>query len=85
MKKTRMTPKCVDVSDYIVADPEILGGDPVFRGTRVPIASLFEHLASDGLLNEFLKNYPTVTRATAVAVLVGAQELAARNANKPTA
>jgi uncharacterized protein (DUF433 family) len=64
------------VSEAIVADPEILGGEPVFRGTRVPVASLFEHLESDCSLDEFLENFPTVSRAAAVAVLMGAQELA---------
>lgn len=38
--------KHVELRDYIVTDAEILGGDPVFRGTRVPVASLFEHLES---------------------------------------
>jgi uncharacterized protein (DUF433 family) len=59
----------------IVADPEILGGEPVFRGTRVPVASLFEHLESDCSLDEFLENFPTVPRTVAVAVLMSAQEL----------
>jgi len=63
------------LNDHIVADPEILGGEPVFRGTRVPVASLFEHLESDCSLDEFLENFPTVTRAAAVAVLIGAQKL----------
>jgi uncharacterized protein (DUF433 family) len=64
------------LNEAIVADPKILGGEPVFRGTRVPVASLFEHLESDGSLDEFLENFPTATRAAAVAVLMGAQELA---------
>ena len=63
------------LSEAIVADPEILGGEPVFRGTRVPVASLFEHLESDCSLDEFLENFPTVSRSAAVAVLIGAQEL----------
>jgi uncharacterized protein (DUF433 family) len=64
------------LSEAIMAGPEILGGEPVFRGTRVPVASLFEHLESDGSLDKFLENFPTVTCAAAVAVLMGAQELA---------
>ena len=68
-------PNHVALGNYIVADPEILGGEPVFRGTRVPVASLFEHLESDCSLDEFLENFPTVTRDAAVAVLMGAQEL----------
>ena len=39
--------KHIELSDYIVTDPDILGGEPVFRGTRVPVVSLFEHLESD--------------------------------------
>ena len=58
-----------------MADPEILGGEPVFRGTRVPVASLFEHLESDCPLDEFLENFPSVSREAAVAVIMGAWEL----------
>ena len=67
--------KHVDLNDYIVTDLEILGGEPVFRGTRVPVVSLFEHLESDCPLDEFLENFPSVSREAAVAVLMGAQEL----------
>ena len=70
------------LSDCIVADPEIRGGEPVFRGTRVPVASLFEHLESDCSLDEFLENFPTVTRAAAVAVLMGAQALTLEKARR---
>jgi len=70
------------LSEAIVADPEILGGQPVFRGTRVPVASLFEHLESDCSLDEFLENFPTVTRAAAAAVLIGAQELTLEKARR---
>jgi uncharacterized protein (DUF433 family) len=65
----------VNLSELMVTDPEILGGEPVFRGTRVPVASLFEHLESDCSLDEFLENFPSVHRSAAIAVLVGAQEL----------
>jgi uncharacterized protein (DUF433 family) len=70
------------LSDYIVTDRDILGGEPVFRGTRVPVASLFEHLESDCSLDEFLENFPTVTRDAAVAVLMGAQELTLEKARR---
>jgi len=66
----------------IVANPEILGGERVFCGTRVPVASLFEHLESDGSLDEFLENFPTVTRTAAVSVLMGAQELTLKKAHE---
>jgi uncharacterized protein (DUF433 family) len=74
--------KHVELNDYIVADPEILGGDPVFRGTRVPVASLFEHLESDCPLEEFLENFPSVNRETAVAVIMAAQELTLERARR---
>jgi uncharacterized protein (DUF433 family) len=67
--------KPVELSNYIVADRDILGGEPVFRGTRVPVASLFEHLESGCTLDEFLECFPSVSREVAVAVLMGAQEL----------
>lgn len=67
--------KHVSLSDHIVTDREILGGEPVFRGTRVPVVSLFEHLEGDCPLDEFLECFPSVSREAAVAVLMGAQEL----------
>jgi uncharacterized protein (DUF433 family) len=51
------------------SDPEILGGAPVFVGTRVPVASLFEWLEEGESLNEWLDNFPGVRREHAVAVL----------------
>ncbi len=50
-------------------DPEILGGTPVFAGTRVPVRILFEHLEAGDSLNDFLDNFPTVTRDKATALL----------------
>jgi uncharacterized protein (DUF433 family) len=82
MNTTANQTKHAALSDYIVTDREILGGEPVFRGTRVPVASLFEHLESDCSLDEFLENFPTVTRAAAVAVLMGAQELTLEEARR---
>jgi uncharacterized protein (DUF433 family) len=53
----------------IVRDPDILGGRPVFRGTRVPVNVLFDNLA-DGLpLNEILETYPTLDREDVVSAL----------------
>ncbi|MGA2278673.1 MAG: DUF433 domain-containing protein [Verrucomicrobiota bacterium] len=82
MKTTVNQTKHAALSDYIVTDREILGGEPVFRGTRVPVASLFEHLESDCSLDEFLENFPTVTRDAAVAVLMGAQKLTLEKARR---
>jgi len=58
--------------DTIVSDPDILGGTPVFRGTRVPVATLFEHLESGCSLDEFLDWFPTVKREAAVELLMEA-------------
>ena len=53
----------------VVSDPGILGGKPVFRGTRLPVQSLFDYLA-DGLSPDyFLETFPSVTREQAAAVL----------------
>lgn len=49
-------------SDLITVDPEILGGTPVFKGTRVPVKSLFEYLQNDYSLEEFIECFPSVTR-----------------------
>jgi uncharacterized protein (DUF433 family) len=82
MKTTGKAAKHIALSEYILIDPEILGGDPVFRGTRVPVSSLFEHLESGCPLDEFLENFPSVTHGAAIAVLEGAQELALEKAGR---
>lgn len=53
----------------IVRDPELLGGTPVFAGTRVPIQTLLDYLEAGHPLDEFLDDYPTVRHAQAVALL----------------
>jgi uncharacterized protein (DUF433 family) len=50
-------------------DPEVLGGEPVFKGTRVPIDTLFALLEKGISLDEFLSDFPTVTSDHAIAVL----------------
>jgi uncharacterized protein (DUF433 family) len=50
-------------------DPEIMSGTPVFDGTRVPVDALMNNLAAGVSLDEFLENFPTVTREQAQAVL----------------
>ena len=50
-------------------DPEILGGTPVFMGTRVPVSAIFDYLEAGDSLDEFLDDFPSVTRAQAVALL----------------
>ncbi|MCU0367851.1 MAG: DUF433 domain-containing protein [Cyclobacteriaceae bacterium] len=57
------------IKDYITIDKEILSGNPVFKGTRVPIQSLFDHLEKGITIDEFLNDFPTVQRNQAVAVI----------------
>jgi uncharacterized protein (DUF433 family) len=59
----------------IVKDPGILGGTPVFCGTRVPFQALLDYLEGGQTLDEFLGDFPTVTRESAVAVLELAKSL----------
>jgi uncharacterized protein (DUF433 family) len=61
-------------SDVIVKDPEILGGTPVFRGTRVPFKSLLDYLEGGHTLDEFLRQFPTVTREMAIQALEEAKD-----------
>jgi len=58
-----MTEKLID------SNPDVLGGTPVFSGTRVPLRILMEHLEAGDRLDDFLDDYPTVTREQAVGVL----------------
>ncbi len=62
-------------ANIIVKDPEILGGTPVFRGTRVPFQALLDYLEGGQTLAEFLEDFPTVTREHAVAALEPAKTL----------
>jgi uncharacterized protein (DUF433 family) len=59
----------------IVSNPEILGGTPVFRGTRVPFKNLLDYLEGGHTLDEFLDHFPSVTREAAIAALERAKEL----------
>lgn len=53
----------------ISVDPETMGGTPVFTGTRVPVKTLFDYMEGGDDLNEFLDDYPTVSREAAINVL----------------
>jgi len=55
--------------DVIERSPEILGGRPVFRGTRVPVQTLLDYLEADERVDDFLADFPTVSRNQAIAVL----------------
>jgi len=59
----------------IVKDPQILGGEPVFRNTRVPFQALIDYLEGGQSLDEFLSDFPTVTRDAAIASLEEAKSL----------
>jgi uncharacterized protein (DUF433 family) len=69
------------MSSPLVSDPEILGGTPVFAGTRVPVRLLFENLADGVSLTEILEAYPTLKREQAVEVLRQADSLIERSAS----
>lgn len=59
----------VNTSDLITVDSEVLGGTPVFKGTRVPVKTLFDYLEDNYSLDEFLECFPSVTRAMACRIL----------------
>ena len=53
----------------IIKDPNILGGEPVFRGTRVPLKVLTDYLEGGAALDEFLEQYPSLARELAIAAI----------------
>jgi uncharacterized protein (DUF433 family) len=63
------------VAHSITIDPDIMHGIPVFRGTRVPVQTLFEYLEGGETLEDFLEGFPTVSRDLAVGALEGAKHL----------
>lgn len=63
------------IKDYISIDQEILGGQPVFKGTRVPIETLFLHLEKGVSLDEFIEDFPSVSKAQAISVLGIAEKI----------
>lgn len=65
----------VRLNDVITKDPHILGGTPVFRGTRVSFQALLDYLEGGQTLDDFLDDFPTVTRETAVQALEHAKSL----------
>lgn len=69
--------------NVIHSDPGILGGTPVFVGTRVPIATLIDHLEAGDSIDEFLADFPSVTREQAIAALDLAKQVLSEHANSP--
>ena len=64
----------LEPTSVIHSDPDILGGIPVFVGTRVPVKNLIDYLEAGDRLDDFLDAFPSVTREQAVAALELAQE-----------
>ncbi|MBV9781601.1 MAG: DUF433 domain-containing protein [Acidobacteriaceae bacterium] len=58
----------------IIRDPEIMSGEPCFRGTRVPFKNLLDYIEHGHTLDEFLEQFPGVTREMAIAALESAKE-----------
>ncbi len=59
----------MNASDLITVDPDILGGTPVFKGTRVPVKTLFDYLEANYTLDEFLECFPSVSHEMACRLL----------------
>jgi uncharacterized protein (DUF433 family) len=57
------------LEQIVHSDPEIMSGEPVFAGTRVPVRNLLDYLEGGQTLEEFLENFPSVTREQAIAFL----------------
>lgn len=73
------------VDKVIDRNPGILGGTPVFAGTRVPVRILMEHLEAGDRLDEFLQDYPTVSRTQAIALLERATVMLVSNPDETAA
>lgn len=65
----------MNLRELIITDPDILGGQAVFKGTRVSVESLFDHLEAGISLNDFLEDFPSVSKDQVVSVLEIANRL----------
>ena len=63
------------VEQAITRDPDVMHGTPVFRGTRVPVQTLFDYLEGGDTLEDFLEGFPTVSRELAIQALEEAKHL----------
>jgi uncharacterized protein (DUF433 family) len=61
----------INFLSVISRSPEVMGGTPVFMGTRVPIETLFDYLKAGDSINDFLTGFPTVTKEQVIAVIEG--------------
>jgi uncharacterized protein (DUF433 family) len=68
-------------SSIVHTDPDILGGTPVFVGTRVPVRALLDYLEAGDSLHDFLEDFPSVTREQAVGALELAKQMLTSHAN----
>lgn len=71
----------MSIDQLIICSKEILGGTPVFHGTRVPIQNLIDYLEAGDNLDEFLQDFPSVSREQAIQVLELANEALLRQAH----
>ncbi len=65
----RFDPIVFHMSGVVTQNPEVLGGEPVFAGTRVPAKSLFDHLEAGDSIEQFLEGFPSVKREQVIALL----------------
>jgi uncharacterized protein (DUF433 family) len=72
--------RSIKASDLISIDPEIMGGTPCFRGTRVPVSVLFDNLADGLSVDEILEAWPSLKRQDVLAVLALASDEIAKSA-----
>ena len=72
-----------NIRDIITIDPEIQNGQTVFKGTRVPVETLFEHLEAGVSLDVFLEDFPPVKKEQAIAMLeIAGKILSSKNLDK---
>jgi uncharacterized protein (DUF433 family) len=66
------------------SDPELMGGTPVFIGTRVPVQTLFDYIEGGDSIEDFLEGFPTVTRDQVISLLEQAKEAVIEITQNPT-
>ncbi len=69
-------------NSVIESSPDVLGGTPVFKGTRVPVQALIDHLEAGDTLDAFLDQFPSVKREQAIAALELAKQVLIRSADE---
>ena len=69
------SPSAPDLRNVVSVSPDVMSGAPVFPHTRVPVKNLLDYLAAGDSLDEFLEQFPTVTRQQAVALIEVAEEV----------